>query len=162
MWNESVQDVMQFYNIRRYVTREGRRLGYAEDSAPDPEEYLMTVFHDIPLWDNRRCINETYTQRRLHLLGQVQPVIGRAEVGTQIVMDFTSSDSTARLACQRRMRRTKRRSRNFKQRRRSFKTNEKKMKKSFKLWLRSCSSPRTISIASRKSPRRKTKVTKPL
>jgi DNA ligase-4 len=100
VWNDSVQDIMPFYKIRRYVTREGRRLGCAEDSAPDPEEHLMIVFHDILLWDNRRCIDETYTQRRQHLLDLVQPIAGRAEVGTQIVMDFTSSDSVTRLACQ--------------------------------------------------------------
>lgn len=35
--------------IRRCVTREGRRLGCTEDLAPDPEEHLMIVFHDILL-----------------------------------------------------------------------------------------------------------------
>ena len=35
VWNSSVQDIMPFYKIRRYVTRKGCRLGYTEDSVLD-------------------------------------------------------------------------------------------------------------------------------
>lgn len=100
VWNDSVQDIMPFYKVRRYVTRAGRRLGCAEDSAPDPDEHLMIVFHDVLLWDDRKCIDETYTRRRQHLQDLVWPTAGRAEIGEHIVMDFASSDSITRLACQ--------------------------------------------------------------
>ncbi|KAK5073428.1 hypothetical protein LTR70_010252 [Exophiala xenobiotica] len=91
---------MPFYKIRRYVTREGRRLGCAEDSPPDPNEHLMVVFHDILLWDERKCIDETYSQRRRYLHELVQPIVGQAAIGEQIVMNFSASDSERRLARQ--------------------------------------------------------------
>ncbi|KAK5936570.1 hypothetical protein PMZ80_011168 [Knufia obscura] len=100
VWNDNADDIMPFYKIRRYVTREGRRLGCAEDSPPDPNEHLMVVFHDILLWDERKCIDETYSQRRRYLHELVQPIVERAAIGEQIVMDFSASDSERRLASQ--------------------------------------------------------------
>ena len=67
MRNDHTQDIMPFYKIRRYVTREGRRLGCAQDSPLDPNEHLMVIFHNILLWDRHKCIDETYTQRRRYL-----------------------------------------------------------------------------------------------
>ncbi|KAK5936458.1 hypothetical protein PMZ80_011302 [Knufia obscura] len=100
VWNDNADDIMPFYKIRRYVTREGRRLGCAEDSPPDPGEHLMVVFHDILLWDERKCIDEIYSQRRRYLHELVQPIVGRAAIGEQIVMNFSASDSERRLARQ--------------------------------------------------------------
>ena len=89
---------MPFYKIRRYVTREGRRLGCAEDSPPVLEEHLMLVFYDILLWDEHKCVDRTYDQRRRYLHNLVQPIAGRAAIGEQIVMDLTASDGETRLA----------------------------------------------------------------
>ncbi|KAK5069354.1 hypothetical protein LTR51_008604 [Lithohypha guttulata] len=100
VWSDRIQEIMPFYKIRRYVTREGRRLGCGEDSPPEPDEHLMIIFHDILLWNRHSCIHETYMQRRGHLQNLIQPIPGRAELGEQIVIDFTASDSETRLAHQ--------------------------------------------------------------
>jgi DNA ligase-4 len=47
VWNDHRQDIMPFYKIRRYVTREGLRLGCDEDSPPVVEEHLMIVWFDV-------------------------------------------------------------------------------------------------------------------
>lgn len=100
VWSDHVQDIMPFYKIWRYVTREGRHLGCAEDSPLVVDEHLMIVFHDVLLWDEHKGIHETYTQRRQHLHDLVQPIYGPAVIGEQIVMDFTASDGETRLAGQ--------------------------------------------------------------
>ncbi|KAK5080412.1 hypothetical protein LTR05_008661 [Lithohypha guttulata] len=100
VWNDRIQAITPFYKIRRYVTREGRRLGCAEDSPPDPDERLMIIFHDVLLWNEHKCIDKSYTQRREYLRDIVHPIPGHAEIGEQIVMDFTASAGETRLAYQ--------------------------------------------------------------
>ncbi|KAK5069417.1 hypothetical protein LTR51_008667 [Lithohypha guttulata] len=99
-WNDRVQGITPLYRIRQHVTREGRRLGCAEDSPPDLDEHLMIIFHDVLLWDEHKCIDESYTQRRAYLRDVVHLVPGHVEIGEQIVMDFTASDGGTRLAHQ--------------------------------------------------------------
>jgi ATP-dependent DNA ligase len=36
----------------------------------------MSIFHDILLWDEHGCIDETYTQRRRYLHDLVEPILG--------------------------------------------------------------------------------------
>lgn len=100
VWNDLVRDIMPFYQIRRHVTRAGRRLGCQRDSSPDPDEHLMIVFHDILMWDDHICMYETYRQRRQHLQTLVEPVPGRAAIGRQIVLDFAGTRGTSALACE--------------------------------------------------------------
>lgn len=85
VWNVHFQDIMPFYKIRRYVAREGRRLGCDADPAPDHNEHLMIIFHDLLLWDDRICLQQSYTRRRRLLRGLLPPIPGHAERSDQVI-----------------------------------------------------------------------------
>jgi DNA ligase-4 len=98
VWNDQQREIVPFYKIRRYVTREGRQLGCDQDSPPSPDEHLMMMFYDIHLLDDLSCIYEPYERRRQRLNALVRPVPGRAEIGEWEKMDFRRPDSAVNLA----------------------------------------------------------------
>jgi DNA ligase 4 len=47
VWNDRTEEIMPFFKIRRYVTREGHHLGCDQDSPRSPDEHLMIIFYDV-------------------------------------------------------------------------------------------------------------------
>ena len=98
VWNDRTQEIMPFFKIRRYVTREGRYLGCDQDSPRSTDEHLMIIFYDVLLLDDIKCIYEPYEHRRQHLQVLVNPISGHAELGQREKMDFRRPDAAVRLA----------------------------------------------------------------
>lgn len=51
VWNDRKGEIILFSKIRRYVSREGRHLGCAQDSPPCEDEHLMIMFYDLLVVD---------------------------------------------------------------------------------------------------------------
>ncbi|KAK5356244.1 hypothetical protein LTS03_011709, partial [Exophiala xenobiotica] len=97
VWNDQMGQIMPFYKIRRYVTREGRQLGGARDSPPSEDEHLMIMFYDVLLLDNILCLHEPLHLRRRRLETLISRKPGQAEVGIGIQIDLRHSSSISRL-----------------------------------------------------------------
>ncbi|KAK5219359.1 hypothetical protein LTR47_011506 [Exophiala xenobiotica] len=96
VWNDQMGQIMPFYKIRRYVTREGRRLGCARDSPPSEDEHLMIMFYDMLLLDNILCLHEPLHLRRRRLETLISRKTGQAEIGEGIQIDSRHSSSVSR------------------------------------------------------------------
>ncbi|ETN44058.1 uncharacterized protein HMPREF1541_10923 [Cyphellophora europaea CBS 101466] len=97
VWNDAQQDIMPFYNIRRYILRTGRRLGCGRDSPPLPGEHLMIVLFDCLLLDNVDCMFEPYVQRRKRLAHIVRPVPGHAVISEYTTIDVSSNNAASQI-----------------------------------------------------------------
>ncbi|KAK5188486.1 hypothetical protein LTR92_011470 [Exophiala xenobiotica] len=97
VWNDQMGEIMPFYKIRRYVSREGRQLGGARDSPPSDDEHLMIMFYDVLLLDNILCLHEPLHLRRRRLETLISRKPGQAEVGIGIQIDLRHSSSISRL-----------------------------------------------------------------
>src|ERR1700744_6167355 len=89
--------IMPFYKIRRYVSREGRQLGCARDSPPSEDEHLMIMFYDVLLLDNILCLHEPIHLRRRRLETLISRKTGQAEIGEGIQIDLRHSSGISRL-----------------------------------------------------------------
>ncbi|KAK5332478.1 hypothetical protein LTR98_011400 [Exophiala xenobiotica] len=97
VWNDQMGEIMPFYKIRRYVSREGRQLGGARDSPPSEDEHLMIMFYDVLLLDNILCLHEPLHLRRSRLKTLISRKTGQAEIGEGIQIDLRHSSSISRL-----------------------------------------------------------------
>jgi DNA ligase-4 len=97
VWNERMGQIMPFYKIRRYVSREGRQLGCARDSPPCEDEHLMIVFYDVLLLDNILCLHEPLHMRRRRLETLISREAGQADIGEGVKIDLRHTDSASRL-----------------------------------------------------------------
>jgi len=97
VWNDQMGQIMPFYKIRRYISREGRQLGCARDSLPSEGEHLMIMFYDVLLLDNILCLHEPLHLRRRRLETLISRKTGQAEIGEGIQIDLRHSSSISRL-----------------------------------------------------------------
>ena len=97
VWNDRMRQIMPFYKIRRYVSREGRQLGCGRDSPPCEDEHLMIMFYDLLILDDLLCVYEPHTVRRRRLWATIHRIPGRADIGHRVKIDLRQVDGATRL-----------------------------------------------------------------
>ena len=57
----------------------------------DLDKHLMVIFYNILLLDDIVCMKEPHDKRRQRLCSLVEPISGRAEIGSREMINFSSS-----------------------------------------------------------------------
>lgn len=92
-WSDKDAAVLPFEEIRKHVTRSGRRLGADHDSPPSLHEHLCIVLFDILLLDNEVLMTKPVEERRQFLREVYVKIPGRAKSAEWKVIDFRREDS---------------------------------------------------------------------
>jgi DNA ligase-4 len=97
VYNDNVREILDFYEIRKHVSRAGRYLGTEQDSQPHASEHLMVIFFDIMLLDDIQTLGLKHSERRQHLESVVRRIPGRAELADGQIIDFSLPGASAQL-----------------------------------------------------------------
>ncbi|KAK4694874.1 hypothetical protein P7C71_g2780, partial [Lecanoromycetidae sp. Uapishka_2] len=95
--SERADDVLEFYKIRKHVSRSGSFLGTGLDSQPNDWEHLMIMFYDVLLVDNDPVLHRPHKERRRLLKDLVTPIKWRAGLAWHQEIDFSTANGPKRL-----------------------------------------------------------------
>ncbi|KAI9807105.1 MAG: hypothetical protein M1825_005822 [Sarcosagium campestre] len=90
---DELRQIVDFHRLRRHLPRSGTYFGVGADSPPQPSEYLMIVFFDIMLIDNKLAGSRNHGERMDRLKDTVKIIPGRAELAWQMAIDFSQPDA---------------------------------------------------------------------
>ena len=91
--------VLDFYHLRKHISRSGVFLGRDEDSQIKPGEHLMMMFYDILLLDNEVLLRQPYTKRRERLREVLQYKPGHAMPAERSIIDFRKAEHAKEELC---------------------------------------------------------------
>nr|CAB88640.1 conserved hypothetical protein [Neurospora crassa] len=96
-WEEKILD---FYKIRKHVSRSGAFLSTEQDSQRNPWEHLMIVYYDILLVDDESLLAVKHSERMQRLQEIVTEVKGRSMLVQRQIIDCSrpSAESDLRRA----------------------------------------------------------------
>ncbi|KAN0080727.1 hypothetical protein V8E54_003931 [Elaphomyces granulatus] len=97
VWSDKKENILEFHNLRKFITRSGTFIGTDNDSQPKPYEHLMMMFFDILLLDDIVCLTKAHRERRLMLQDTITLIPGRAGIAEQQILDFSSPGSQRKL-----------------------------------------------------------------
>lgn len=100
VWSDAERKILDFYHLRKHVSRSGLFLGRDEDSQVKPGEHLMIVFYDILLLDAEMLLREPYVKRRDRLREVVRYKTGYAMPAERAVIDFRRLEHAKELLVQ--------------------------------------------------------------
>lgn len=88
VWSDHQNKILDFYHLRKHVSRSGVFLGRDVDSQIKPGEHLMMIFYDILLLDNEMLLRKPYARRRDRMKEVVRYREGYAMPAERAVIDF--------------------------------------------------------------------------
>ena len=113
VWSDSESRILEFYNLRKHISRSGLFLGtkkdsqyvksisngspYTDENRPHPAEHLMIVFFDLLLMDDDAVLNKPHSHRRKALRELVTTIPGRSALARREKIEFSSRGAQKRL-----------------------------------------------------------------
>ncbi|KAH8742509.1 hypothetical protein F5883DRAFT_442250 [Diaporthe sp. PMI_573] len=97
VYNDKDARILDFYNIRKYVSRSGSYIGLGPDSRRDSSDHLMIVYYDVLMIDDTSLLHVRHSQRMERLQQLVTCVQGRSALVARQVIDFDRASASTDL-----------------------------------------------------------------
>lgn len=100
VYSDKEDKILDFYKIRKHVSRSGAFLSTEQDSQRNPWEHLMIVYYDILMVDDESLLAVKHSERHKRLREIVTEVIGRSMLVQRQTIDckLPSAESDLRRA----------------------------------------------------------------
>ncbi|KAL0467089.1 ATP dependent DNA ligase [Neurospora intermedia] len=100
VYSDKEEKILDFYKIRKHVSRSGAFLSTEQDSQRNPWEHLMIVYYDILLVDDESLLAVKHSERMQRLQEIVTEVKGRSMLVQRQIIDCSrpSAESDLRRA----------------------------------------------------------------
>ncbi|KAK3403114.1 hypothetical protein B0T20DRAFT_388774 [Sordaria brevicollis] len=100
VYSDKEEKILDFYKIRKHVSRSGAFLSTEQDSQRNPWEHLMIVYYDILMIDDESLLAVKHSQRHQRLREIITEVKGRSMLVQRQTIDckLPSAESDLRRA----------------------------------------------------------------